>query len=94
MKTNLLFGAGAAVVVSLIAGCAADDGRAIKMQGQSGRMGRNNDYSYYAICKDTSPTTHTNLYKGPLWRERERAMQDAYDHNKANPGHAATVKSN
>jgi len=94
MRKKLYLKAGMAVGLLLVAGCEMNSARAIKMQGQSGRMNRYNDYSYYALCKDTSATTHTNVYKGPLWREKERAMQDAYDHNKANPGHHATVKAN
>ena len=94
MRKNLLLGACAVTALILVAGCETDSARAIKMQGQSGKMNRYNDYSYYALCKDTSATTHTNVYKGPLWREKERAMQDAYDHNKANPGHNAKVEVN
>jgi outer membrane lipoprotein-sorting protein len=78
----------------LISGCQTNSARAIKMQGQSGKMNRYNDYSYYAICKDTSATSHTNVWKGPLWREKERAMQDAYDHNQTNAGHHAKVEVN
>lgn len=78
----------------LISGCQTNSARAIKMQGQSGKMNRYNDYSYYAICKDTSATSHTNVWKGPLWREKERAMQDAYDHNQTNVGHHAKVEVN
>lgn len=83
-----------AVAMSLLAGCQRNSERAIKLQGQSGRMNRNNDFSYYAECRVTSPASHTNVYKGPLWREKERAMQDALDHNKEFPDHAAKVEHN
>ena len=94
MRKKLFLGASFTTVLLLIAGCETDSARAIKMQGQSGKMNRYNDYSYYAICKDTSATTHTNVWKGPLWREKERAMQDAYDHNKSNATHNAKVEVN
>ena len=91
MLKKLLLGAGLAVSLLLMAGCQTDSSRAIKMQGQSGRMNRNNDFSYYAICNDPS---HSTPWKGPLWREKERAMQDAHDHNQTNAGHNAKVESN
>jgi len=94
MRKKLFLGAGFAAALLLIAGCQTDSARAIKMQGQSGRMNRNNDFSYYAICRDTSETSHTNVWKGPLWREKERAMQDAYDHNQTNAGHHARIEWN
>jgi hypothetical protein len=77
-----------------LAGCESNTTRAIKMQKQSGKMNRNNDYSYYAICTTMTQGGHTNTWKGPLWSAKERAMQDAFDHNKANAGHHAEVKVN
>ena len=94
MRKKIFLGGGLAAALLLIAGCEVDSARAIKMQGQSGKMTRYNDYSYYAICKTNTPDSHTNVWKGPLWRERERAMQDAYDHNKTNAGHNARVEVN
>ena len=94
MCKKFSLGACLATALLLIAGCETDSARAIKMQGQSGRMNRNNDFSYYAICKTNSATSHTNVWKGPLWREKERAMQDAHDHNKTNAGHNAKVEWN
>jgi len=94
MRIKIFLAANFTPLLFLIAGCETDSARAIKMQGQSGKMNRYNDYSYYATCKDTSATTHTNVWKGPLWREKERAMQDAYDHNKTNAGHNAKVEVN
>ena len=94
MRKTLLFWASLGSTLLLLAGCQTDSARAIKMQGQSGRMNRYNDYSYYAVCNTITGGGHTNVWKGPLWREKERAMKDAYDHNLANPGHHATVKVN
>lgn len=93
MQKNPLLSA-LAIAALLLVGCQTNSERAIKLQGQSGRMNRNNDFAYFALCKDTSPATHTNVYKGPLWREKERAMQDAHDHNKEFPGHNAKVEHN
>jgi len=87
-KLSLTLAFVAAIVV--LAGCQTDSARAIKMQGQSGKMDRYSDYGKYAICRDPS---HSTPWKGPLWREKERAMQDAHDHNQANPGHEAKVES-
>lgn len=94
MRKKIFLGGGLAAALLLIAGCEVDSARAIKLQGQSGKMTRYNDYSYYAICKTNSATSHPSVWKGPLWRERERAMQDAYDHNKTNVGHNAKVEVN
>jgi len=94
MRKIMFLGACAATVLIIATGCQTNSERAIKLQGQSGKMNRYNDYSYYAICKDTSATSHTNVWKGPLWREKERAMQDVLDHNKANSGHHAKVEVN
>jgi hypothetical protein len=88
-----LFFSTALVTTLLFAGChngQTNTPRAIKMQGQSGKMDRYSDYGHYAICNDPS---HPTPWRGSLWRDKERAMQDAHDHNAANPGHNAIVES-
>jgi len=90
MHKKLFYSASLTIALLLVNGCQTNSERAIKMQGQSGKMDRYSDYGNYAICRDPS---HSPAWKGPLWREKERAMQDALDHNKANPGHEAKVEN-
>ena len=90
MLKKLFLSAALTMALLLIAGCQTNSSRAIKMQGQSGKMDRYSDYGHYAICNDPS---HSTPWKGPLWRDKERAMQDAHDHNQAYPGHEARVES-
>jgi hypothetical protein len=92
VSDRILFVVVVAGALILTGGCQANSGRAVKMQQQSGRMNRNTDYGYFAICKTESPGGHEGVWKGPLVQAKERAMQDALDHNKENPGHRATVQ--
>ena len=92
MRENVLLSAAAAITLLLVAGCQTNSERAIKLQGQSGKMNRNNDFSYFAVCKAETPGGHAGIWKGQLWREKERAMRDVLEHNKANAGHHATVE--
>ena len=96
MNKPLIFSTCIAATFALLVltGCESNTSRAIKMQKQSGKMNRNNDYSYYAICTTITEGGHTNTWKGRLWGPKERAMQEAFDHDKANPGHDAKVKVN
>lgn len=81
----------AAAVLLLFTGCQVNSEKAIKLQGQAGRMNRNNDYAWYAICKTETPGGHQGVWKGLSWQAKERAMQDAADHNRQYPGHQAIV---
>jgi len=80
-------------VLLLAAGCSTQDtsGRAIKMQSQSGKAYHNTDFAWFAICKSQTHGGHVGEWKGPPWRDKERAMQNACDHNKENPGHNAVI---
>ena len=94
MREKVFLCAAVAVALLLVSGCQTNSGRAIKLQGESGKMNRNGDYSYFAICKTETPDGHKGVWKGPLWQSKERAMQDVLDHNKQYPGHHATVDQN
>ena len=79
-------------VLFLVAGCAMDSERAIKMERSSGKMNRGSPTGYHAVCKTQTPGGHEGAWAGPLWPEKETAMRDAADHNKKFPGHNATVE--
>jgi hypothetical protein len=92
MKRQILGLTIALVVLFMAASCQTNSARAVKMQSQSGKVGHSTDYAWYAICKTQTPGSHEGTWKGPPWRDKERAMQDALDHNKENPGHHAIVE--
>jgi hypothetical protein len=94
MRKQLLLCGSVAAVLLLAVGCETDPARKAKMQGQSGKMNRYNDYSYFAVCRTITAGGHTNVWKAAPWREKERAMQDALEHNRANPGHQAEAEHN
>jgi hypothetical protein len=79
-------------VLALVAACQVNSERAIKRQQSSGKMNRNNDAGYHAVCNTQTPGGHEGKWTGPFWAEKERAMRDAADHNKQFPGHNATVE--
>jgi hypothetical protein len=80
------------VILVLAASCSSDPGRAVKMQESSGKMNRNSDAAYRAVCTTQTPGSHVGTWTGPPWAAKERAMQDAIDHNKQNPGHQAKAE--
>jgi len=92
MNKQILPFASALAAVLLVAGCQINSARAIKMQSQSGKAGHGTDYAWYAICKTQMAGGHEGTWKGQPWQDKERAMQDALDHNQANPGHHAIVE--
>lgn len=92
MNKQILILASALGMLFLAAGCQINSARAVKMQSQSGRVGHSTDYGWYAVCKTQTAVGHEGTWKGPLWRDKERAMQDALDHNKENAGHHAIVQ--
>ena len=92
MREKILLGLGVCATMLLVSGCQTNTERAIKLQGQSGKMNRNNDYAFFAECKTQTTSGHQGTWKGAPWQKQERAMQDALDHNKAFPGHRAIVE--
>jgi hypothetical protein len=92
MNKQIPFLVSALATMLLVAGCQTNSARAVKMQSQSGRVGHSIDYGWYAVCKTQTSGGHEGTWKGPLWRDKERAMQDALDHNKENAGHHAIVQ--
>lgn len=91
MREKLFAGLGVLAAVILVAGCQTSGERAVKLQGQSGRMNRNTDFAWYALCTNQTPGGHEGVWKGSRWQQKERAMQDALDHNKQYPGHNAVI---
>jgi hypothetical protein len=92
MCKKISFSAVVCAALVLASGCQVNSERAIKMQSQSGKMNRNNDFACFAQCKTQTPGGHEGTWKGALWQKQEQAMRDALDHNKAFPGHNATVE--
>jgi len=79
------------LAIIAVAGCAANSERAIQMHRSSGKMNRDSDTGYRAVCKTLSIGGHEVPWRGALWSDKERAMRDAADHNRLHPGHTATV---
>lgn len=97
MRNKSLLSIGTLAVFLAICGCKTgqdNSGKAIKMQRSSGKMNREVDAAWYAICKDTSADTHSTEWKGPLRTDKERAMRDANDHNKQFSNHHAEIAHN
>jgi hypothetical protein len=92
MNKQILLFASSLATLLLVAGCQNNSARAVKMQSQSGKVGHSTDYAWYAICKTHTPGGQEGTWKGPPWRDKERAMQDALDHNRENPDHHAVVE--
>ncbi len=94
MRTKNILSLGTLAALLAIAGCTTgqdNSGRAIKMQRSSGKMNREVDAAWYAICKVASADTHPAEWKGPLRTDKERAMRDANDHNKQFSDHKAVI---
>lgn len=68
-----------------------NSGRAIKMQRSSGKMNREVDAAYFAVCTTVSSDGHSSGWSGPHRTDKEHAMRDANDHNKEYPGHNAII---
>jgi len=82
---------GVAIGCMFGSGCQTHGERAIKLQEQSGKMNRSGAFGWFATCKTETPGSHKGTWKGQLVPSQERAMRDALDHEKQNPGHHATV---
>lgn len=97
MRKKLFVSLTTLAMALVIAGCSTgqdNSGRAIKMQRSSGKMNREVDAGYYAVCKIITADGHSAEWVGPLRTDKERAMRDANDHNKQFPGHEAIITHN
>ena len=79
-------------VATIFLGCETDKARTYKMHQTSGKMTRGSDVGYRAICTNIVAGSHSGIWTGTRYPEKERAMRDAVQHNKQFPGHDATIE--
>jgi hypothetical protein len=74
-----------------LVGCATPQEREVNLAQTAPKAAHESDLGWYAACGYETPGGHVGPWAGPLRSDKADALKDALDHDRAYPGHHASV---